>query len=178
MPPTPPASSLPPPLAAADWRTCLPPASGRSWLRLVLRSGSWVALVIGVALGLYMMLRSSGNFSDLWWLPRPVERWVDSHGEMRNVPAFALLAVPSLILCNGRRARRKAIAALAAFCAITEMAQYFIPTRCCEWQDVATGWTGLALTWAAFEGSFWAAWKIRQSLRALGVAGPGDRLPP
>lgn len=139
--------------------------SRRRHLRFALRAVCWVAIAVGLALGLYLTLRQNSNLKDLWWMPRIVKHWVDASGWVRNVPAFALLAVPCLTIANGRRARRAAILWLAAFCAITEAAQYFIPGRWCEWQDVACGWAGLLLTWGLFEFSFRAAWRVREYLK-------------
>ncbi len=152
------------------------PRHWRRTLRLVLRTICWVAIVIGLALGLYLTLRPSSSFKDLWWLPASVEVWADHYGRFRNVPAFALLAVPCLIIANGRRARRKAFLALAAFVAVTELAQYFIPTRWCEWQDIVCGWAGLAITWFLFELSFVGAWRIRNILKARRT--PATAIPP
>jgi hypothetical protein len=42
-----------------------------------------------------------------------------------------------------------------------EAAQYFIPTRWCEWEDVAWSWAGLAATWLVAETGYKAAWQIR-----------------
>ena len=145
--------------------------SMRSLLVLFLRTASWIGIFVGLGLGLYLTLRPSGDFSTIWWIPKRIERWADYYGRLRNVPAFALLAVPFLIIANGRRARRKAIYWLAAFCAITEAAQYFIPNRWCEWQDVACGWAGLAFTWGLFEAGFWGAWRVRLYFKGRKSAG-------
>jgi hypothetical protein len=121
--------------------------------------------VIGIALGLFLTLRPTGTFRTLSWMPRAIEEWADGHGRIRNVPAFALLAVPCLIVVNGRRARRKAILALAGFVAVTEFAQCFIPNRMFEWQDIACGWAGLLLSWGLFEYSFRLAWRFRNTVK-------------
>lgn len=137
-----------------------------------MRALSWGAVVVGIALGLYLTLRPTGSFRTLWWLPRVIEEWADGHGRIRNLPAFALLAVPCLVVVNGRRARRKTILALAVFVAVTEFAQRFIPNRMFEWQDIACGWTGLLLTWGIFEYSFRVAWRIHKAMQ------PAPAIPP
>lgn len=144
------------------------PLTRRGLLRFALRGACWVASVVGLSLGLYLTLRPSGNLNDLWWLPSSVRNWAYYNGQLRNLPAFAALAIPCMILANGRRARRKAILGLAVFVAVTEAAQHFVPSRWCEWQDVAYGWAGLLITWSVFESSFRVAWELRQAMRSPG----------
>jgi hypothetical protein len=115
------------------------------------RSACWVAIIVGLMLGAYLCLRPSGELTTLSWLPDPLERWADRHGRLRNLPAFAALALPFMCVANGRRARRKAFFGLAAFSAGLELAQHFIPTRLCEWQDIMWSWIGLGFTWLGFE---------------------------
>ncbi len=160
-----------------------PPAPGpamglRDMLLLLLRTACWIAIVVGLALGLYLTLRSTGSFNDLWWMPRPVRHWAEYNGRLRNLPAFALLAVPFMIVANGRRARRWIIAGLAVFVVLTELAQYYIPGRWCEWQDVTYGWTGLLATWLGFEVSFWSAWRIRQTFKRRKATSQSNSAPP
>jgi VanZ family protein len=101
--------------------------------------------------------------ADIRWLPASLTHWADYHGRVRNIPAFAVLALPFMLICPSPRARRTAIFGLAAFAATLELLQYFIPTRYCEWQDIACSWIGLALTWVSFEFASWAAWRIYRS---------------
>lgn len=143
-------------------------ASSRSTGRLVLgyfRIACWLTGVVGIACGLYMTLRPSSNLVEIPWLPRAVAKWADSYGRFRNFPAYATLAAPFMIVCNGRRARFRALRWLALFAASVEAAQYFIPSRWCEWQDVAWSWAGLAATWLVAEMSWKVAWLVRSSFR-------------
>jgi hypothetical protein len=119
--------------------------------------------------------------SEVPWLPAGVARWADSYGRFRNFPAYATLALPFMLGSNGRRARARAFRWLALFGAAVEAAQYFIPTRWCEWQDVAWSWAGLAATWLATEVGFKVAWQIRCAFKrhfsgARDAAAPGRPL--
>ncbi len=127
----------------------------------VLRFSCWLAGGLGIVCGLYMTLRPSSILSEIPWLPRGVASWADSYGRFRNFPAYAILAVPFMIVCNGRRARFRAFRWLALFGAAVEAAQYFIPTRWCEWEDVAWSWAGLLATWILAELIYKSAWQIR-----------------
>jgi hypothetical protein len=139
----------------------LPPMSARRLMVQMFRLSCWVAGFIGIGCGIYMTLRPSSVLSEIPWLPTGLARWADSYGRFRNFPAYAALAVPFMFVCNGRRPRAKAIAWLAVFGAVVEGLQYWLPTRWCEWQDVAWSWVGLAATWLATEIGFWVAWEIR-----------------
>ena len=126
-----------------------------------------IAIVCGLGIGTYLCLRPDPELEHVRWLPAVLTHWADNHGQLDNVPAFAMLAVPFMFVCNGRRARRTAIAWLAVFAATLELLQYFIPTRFCEWQDIACSWIGLALTWLGYEFACWAAWRIYQPIRQI-----------
>jgi hypothetical protein len=131
----------------------------------VLRACCWLAGAVGIACGLYMTLRPSSVLSEIPWLPGGVASWADSYGRFRNFPAYAILAIPFMIVCNGRRARFRAFRLLALFGASVEAAQYFIPTRWCEWEDVAWSWAGLVATWLIVEVGYRVAWRIRCAFR-------------
>jgi hypothetical protein len=121
--------------------------------------GSIGALLFGIVAACYLTLRRSSDLSTITWLPPaldPIIRWVDAHGRLRNVPAYALLALPVMVLCRTGRSRAIAISLLAVLGAVLEGLQYFIPTRFCEWQDVALSWAGLALTWLLVAGARWS----------------------
>ena len=83
------------------------------------------------------------------------------NGNFRDFQAYAILVVPFMIVCNGRRARAKSIAGLALLGAVLEGLQHWIPTHRCDWQDVAWGWTGLAAAWFLTEIAYLVAWEIR-----------------
>lgn len=131
----------------------------------IFRGGCWLAGIVGIACGLYMTLRPSSMLSEISWLPEGIARWADSYGRFRNFPAYATLAIPFMIVCNGRRARFRALKWLALFGAAVEAAQYFIPTRWCEWEDVAWSWAGLVATWLIAEIGYKVAWQVRCALK-------------
>lgn len=137
-----------------------PRRMGRLMVRLF-RYGCWTAGAVGIACGLYMTLRPSSILSEIPWLPRGVAHWADNYGRFRNFPAYATLALPFMIVCNGRRSRFNALRWLALFGAAVEAAQYFIPSRWCEWEDVAWSWAGLTATWLLTETTYKVAWQIR-----------------
>ena len=118
--------------------------------------------------------------ADIAWLPDSWERWADQHGRLHNLPAFAALALPVMFLCHGRRDRRGAIIILAAIAALLELLQYFIPSRTCEWQDIALSWAGLATTWLPFELFCWSVgrWRSWQYKKRTVIAPPDFRAPP
>jgi hypothetical protein len=130
--------------------------------------GSIGALLFGIVAACYLTLRSSSDIHTITWLPRsldPIIRWADDHGRMRNVPAYALLAMPVMVLCRTRQSRTIAIILLAVFGAVLEGLQFFIPTRYCEWQDVALSWVGLLVTWGPAEALYWGVGRWRRSLK-------------
>jgi hypothetical protein len=137
------------------------PASLRRLFARMVRLACWVAGAIGIACGTYLTLKKSSMLQEVWWLPGGVARWADEYGRFRNFPAYAVLALPFMIAANGRRARFNAFRWLALFGAVVEALQYFIPTRWCEWQDVAWSWAGLLATWIVVELGYKAAWEIR-----------------
>ena len=116
-------------------------------------------------MGIYLCLRPDPELKHITWLPKSLTYWADANGVVDNIPAFAVLALPFMYLCNGRRARRKAIAWLAVFAAVLELLQYFIPTRFCDWRDIVASWAGLAITWLGVEFVYWAAWRVRQKFK-------------
>ena len=134
-------------------------------LTRLFRAACWLAGAIGIACGLYLTLKPSSMLTEVWWLPKGLAHWADNYGRFRNFPAYATLAVPFVLVCNGRRARAKAMAWLALFGAAVEGLQYWIPTRWCEWQDVAWSWAGLAATWIVAEVAYRVAWEVRCALR-------------
>jgi hypothetical protein len=136
------------------------------------RTCCWLAGCVGIGCGLYMTLRPSSVLSEIPWLPHGVARWADSYGRFRNFPAYATLALPFMIVCRGRRGRFNAFRWLALFGAAVEAAQHFIPTRWCEWQDVAWSWAGLAATWLVAELGCMAAGRVRRPLGRERAPGP------
>jgi hypothetical protein len=111
---------------------------------------------VGIVIALFLLLRDSSDLRTISWLPKwRIVYWIDYHGELRNTPAFAILAVPFLLLARGRRQRFKVIMALAAFVAVTEFCQRAIKTRWFDWNDIWLGWLGLFVAWGTVELFAW-----------------------
>jgi len=144
---------------------------GRRWLRAgaaAFHGCCWLALAFGVASAVYLTWRTSSDLRTVPWIPYPVARWADYHGRTRNLAAYAILALPVLVLFRDRRAQARWMAALALFATALEYGQLFIPTRWFEWQDIALSLVGLALAWALVEG-------FRLGMRSLSVEGNARR---
>ncbi len=107
--------------------------------------------LIGLGVALFLLFRESSDIRTLPLPPWAIFRWIDEHGELRNVPAFALLALPFLLLARGRRQRRRTAAALALFILVSEFGQLALHSRFFDLLDIASGWLGLALMWGLME---------------------------
>ncbi len=124
-------------------------AAVRSELPMKIALGAAVA---GCVCAIYLTLRRSGELTTVGWMPPAVGRWCDRYGRFRNMPAYFLLACPFLVFVRTPAARVRLMIWLGLFGAALELAQYFVPTRYVEWQDIAWSWVGLAIAWAVFEG--------------------------
>jgi len=131
-----------------------------------LRGCSWLALAFGVCSAVYLTLRPSSDLRTVWWIPYPVALWADYHGRTRNLAAYAILAMPVLILIRDRRAQLKWLAALGLLGTALEYGQLFIPTRWFEWQDIALSLAGLACSWLVAEGLRLGSRRLRHALHA------------
>jgi VanZ like family len=133
----------------------------------MLRLASLAALLFGGVAACFLTLRPSSDLRTITWLPRmlwPIATWADYHGYLRNVPAYALLALPVMVIFPGRKARAGALTVLAIFAAALEFFQLFIPTRFFSWGDIALSWAGLAITWALAEGIRWCSRRVQRIL--------------
>jgi len=110
-----------------------------------------VIALIGTAAALDLTLRSSGYMKPVSWIPRSVAYWADSHGQLRNLPAFFLFALPFLALARRKRHRAFVTIALGVFATVLEFAQLFLPNRWVEWEDVVWSWVGVIAAWLVFE---------------------------
>jgi len=137
-------------------------------LSAAFRRCCWLALAFGVASAVYLTLRPSSDLRTVWWIPYPVALWADYHGRTRNLAAYAILAMPVLVLVRDRQAQLKWMAALGLLGTALEYGQLFIPTRWFEWQDIALSLAGLASSWILVEG-------LRLGLRRLRPAGHASR---
>lgn len=143
----------------ASRRSALLPSSrrpGPAWPALPERAWRLLALAalgLGGACAAYLSLRSTGRLATVPWLPRWAVDWADEHGRLRNLPAYALLTVPVMLL--DARSRVRAWGALAAglFGTGLEFAEVFVPARMVEWQDIAWTWAGVGAAWLVFEGA-------------------------
>lgn len=154
------------PSASASLGQVLPSASlGCRTIRILaaFRIACWLAGATGIGCAIYLTLRPSSILSEVPWLPGGLARWADSYGRLRNLPAYAVLAVPFMVVSPRPRSRAISIACLALVGAILEGLQYFLPSRWCEWQDVAWSWCGLGLTWATAELCVLAAKQLARS---------------
>lgn len=126
-------------------------------VRRFIRSGNWLekamflAGMIGVMLGIYVSVRPSPALATVLWLPHFISRWTDHHGVLRNFPAYAMLAVPFLMMATGVRHRACAVAFLAIFAALMEIIQLWIPTRFADGRDIVWSWAALLAAWGLFE---------------------------
>lgn len=104
--------------------------------RILLRLGALAATgVVG-----FLALRPSPWLGELPWIPRWLSGWADHHGNLRNLPAFAVLAI-ALTLALGWRLG----AAIAAMLAIVlELAQLGIAARSFDWADIGWSLAGVA----------------------------------
>jgi hypothetical protein len=141
-----------------------------------IRSGKWfekamfLAGVVGVGLAVFLSVRSSPAMMTVDWLPKFVANWLDHYGRFRNFPAFAMLAIPFLIITPKFLQRACIIALLAILIDSLELIQVWIPTRFADLGDIFWGWTGLLAAWGIFE----VRHKIRQWY-SLVVAAVCDR---
>jgi hypothetical protein len=132
---------------------------GARWLRALhsglhkaFRAACWAALAFGIASAIYLTLRRSGDLRTVSWIPYPVALWADYHGRSRNLVAYAILALPVLVLFDDRKTQLSWMVALGVLGTALEYGQLFIPTRWFEWQDIALSLAGLATSWVAVEG--------------------------
>lgn len=108
-------------------------------------------VLLGCGCAMYLSFRSTGEISSVTWMPDAIGQWADQNGRLRNLPAYFLLCCPVLFALQLARARAWAAAALGLFGTILELAEYFVPQRMVEWQDVTWTWAGVLAAWILFE---------------------------
>jgi len=147
-------------------------AKMRFVLRFV-RSGNWLekamllAGAIGVTLAIYLSVRPSAAMTTVRWLPRFIAVWADHHGRFCNFPAYAMLAVPFLMVTTNTLRRACVVALLVVFVALLELVQLWIPTRVADLRDIFWGGAGILAVWGIFE----AVIKLRLVTSAQSGAG-------
>jgi hypothetical protein len=118
-----------------------------SWFRL----GIICVGIFGVGLAIFLSVKSSPSMSAVGWLPHFITHWADRHGQLCNLPAYAMLAIPFLAVAPGRLHRTCVVFSLAILVAGLEIVQLWIPMRCSDKWDVFWGWSGLLTSWVAVE---------------------------
>ena len=147
-------------------------AKMRFVLRFV-RSGNWLekamllAGAIGVTLAIYLSVRPYPAVTTVRWLPRFIAVWADHHGRFCNFPAYAMLAVPFLMVTTNTLRRACVVALLVVFVALLELVQLWIPTRVADLRDIFWGGAGILAVWGIFE----AVIKLRLVTSAQSGAG-------
>lgn len=115
------------------------------------------AAIVGVACAMYLSLRSTGELASVPWIPDFVGHWADQNGRLRNLPAYFLLTVPVLFTVRDYISRARAVIAVGVFGTVLELAEFFVPRRWVEWQDIAWTWAGAITAWLVFEAARRAA---------------------
>lgn len=129
-PPSPISDPTPPRLSARGWQG----------LRVV-------PLVVCSMLVAYLQFRPDPSLPPV---PKPlggVRDYFDIHDFSKNMFGFAVLALTMHLAFDGggvdRPGRRTVV--LAAVIVLLELAQLALPTRTCDWRDVAAGWLGIVV---------------------------------
>lgn len=107
-----------------------------------------LVFLAGVVLACGLAWKPSGSLAGLG-LPHGVAAWLDRHGVLRNVPAFAVLAVPLLLVVPTGRPRWHAVVGLALLAEVIEYAQIWLPNRHFDWRDIVSSLAGVAMGWGA-----------------------------
>ncbi len=109
------------------------------------------AALCGLGCMLFLCLRPTGNFGTLGLPDSALIRWMDAHGELRNLPAFAVLTMPFMFGLRRASRRRWATYGLLFLSAAVEGVQLFLPSRVPSLADIFWSWAGIALVAVAAE---------------------------
>ncbi len=115
------------------------------WFRAV----CLLVFCVGLVLACYLAWKPSGSLGGLPGLPRGLSMWLDRHGVLRNLPAFAALAVPLLLVARAGRPRRRVVLGVAALAEFIEYAQLWQPGRHFDWRDIVVSLAGIGAAWGA-----------------------------
>lgn len=141
--------SIPSPSSCIAWRDTVcawwrSPGRERAW-----RAAGWALLGAGVAAASWLTLSQSGRVPAVPGLPEPLVDWMNSHGRLRNVPAYFLLTIPAVVLAPPRRTAHAALA-IGVLAAVLEFAQLGILSRQFDWWDILLSWLGSAVAYAGW----------------------------
>lgn len=128
--------------------------------------GLWLRwLFVGTCVGVvgFLALRGSPYLGELSWIPRWLANWADSHGVLRNVPAFAALYCV-VLLGLGWRKRVVALLLVCVFAACVEFGQLLLVNRSFGWDDIGASWAGACLAYGV------CVWAVAV-WRRMGVSG-------
>lgn len=117
----------------------------------VMRCVRWGLVLGAVGVIAFFALRRSPYLQYIPWMPRGVGVWADSHGILRNVAAFLVLALLAFVLLGRRRV---VLIGLSLFATGVEVAQLGIRGRVFDWRDIVASLAGVLLAWAI-------AWLLR-----------------
>ena len=120
----------------------------------------------GLTAGLLMALLPNPHGDRHTLLPRSFRAWVHEHDDLENIAAFFLLTsvalrlpltrgksgttLPVVVLKILDQPLARVAALMLLVCAI-EFAQFFIPGRVADLQDICTGWSGIFAAWLLAE---------------------------
>lgn len=115
-----------------------------------------VAALLMLGVVAVMALRSSPYVGELPFVPQWLGDWADRNGNVRNVPAFMLLAFglmaafgrnPGFVIGNG-------------VAVLFECSQVFLPKRTFDWADIGFSCLGVCLAAVLWEAGRrgWRAW--------------------
>lgn len=96
--------------------------------------------LVGCGLVLFLALRGSPHLRELPWMPDWLGAWADRHGRLRNLPAFAGLAV--LLFPFAGIFRGACLA--GGLAVVVECVQIALPGRIFDWADIFWSLVGVA----------------------------------
>ena len=107
-------------------------------------------MLLAASLTAYLQLRADPSLSSVPHVPHAWITFFDGHDFFKNLVGFGGLAatVHFAFAGFGRESWRSVLrraAWLGVMVVCLELAQLYIPTRSCDWHDVAAGWLGIAM---------------------------------
>ncbi len=130
----------------APQRAINPSTLASLWSRILLTAGC-----VGIISAVVLTLKKSGDVSFTNLISEKLTFWVNHHGQLRNLFAYALLATPFLLRVPRFYGRLLIAFGLSAFATTMEFTQRLIPTRCFDLADIGLSITGIFSIWATIE---------------------------